>query len=83
MNRISRKLRIALASVLALALILSVAALAAPGKGKKPGKGAKVSASQYAYGKNRITICHKGKTIKVAQPAVKAHLRHGDHVGPC
>jgi hypothetical protein len=35
------------------------------------------------YGKHRVTICHKGHTIKVAQPAVKAHLRHGDKLGPC
>jgi hypothetical protein len=80
-NRIASKLRIALASVLALALILSVAALAGPGKGKKPAKVANASAK--AYGKNRVAICHKGKTIRVALPAVKAHQRHGDTVGPC
>ncbi|HEY3184540.1 MAG TPA: hypothetical protein VGJ77_16995 [Gaiellaceae bacterium] len=35
------------------------------------------------YGKHRVAICHKGHTIRVAQPAVKAHLRHGDTLGPC
>jgi hypothetical protein len=35
------------------------------------------------YGKHRVAICHKGHTIRVAQPAVRAHLRHGDKLGPC
>lgn len=45
------------------------------------------SAAQYQY---RVTICHitgskkhPAHTIKVAQSAVAAHLRHGDHLGPC
>ncbi len=41
------------------------------------------SAAQYQYGK-KTTICHKGKkTISVGNPAVPAHLRHGDTVGAC
>lgn len=33
---------------------------------------------------DKVTICHKGKqTITVAEPAVEAHLRHGDTLGPC
>jgi uncharacterized membrane protein len=73
--------------VLSAVLLVAVAALATAAP--PPGKG-KAGAAQYAYGpagkaygKNRVTICHKGKTIKVAQPAVKAHLRHGDKLGPC
>jgi len=32
----------------------------------------------------KITICHKGKnTLTVAEPAVAAHLAHGDAMGPC
>jgi hypothetical protein len=38
----------------------------------------------------RVTICHRTKsrkhrfvTITVSQHAVAAHLRHGDHLGPC
>ncbi len=31
----------------------------------------------------RVTICHKGKTLTLPQPAVQAHLRHGDTLGPC
>src|SRR5262249_51851870 len=41
-----------------------------------PGKG-------NGKGREKVTICHKGHTIRVARPAVKAHLRHGDTVGPC
>lgn len=31
----------------------------------------------------KVTICHNGRTIVVAQSAVPAHLAHGDTVGPC
>src|SRR5262245_17496923 len=41
-------------------------------------------------GQRRVTICHRTgsrkhhwHTISVAQPAVAAHLRHGDHLGAC
>ena len=43
--------------------------------------------SQYQY---RVTICHltgskkhPGHTITVSSKSVSAHLRHGDHLGPC
>ena len=48
-----------------------------------PGKAKNASAAQYQYGKTKVTLCHKGKTITVGAPAVKAHVRHGDHVGSC
>lgn len=35
------------------------------------------------YGHNKVTLCHKGHTISVALPAVKAHLRHGDKPDAC
>ncbi len=83
--------RAALVAVLTAALFLSVTALGAmgaPGKGK-PGKdkGKTPTTAQYSpsakqYGKNKVAICHKGKTIHVAAPAVKAHLRHGDTLAP-
>jgi hypothetical protein len=89
MNNRSRKLQVALVAVLTAALFLSVAALASVGKGK-PGKGKNASAAQYQYGpsgkqygKTKVTLCHKGKTIKVGAPAAKAHLRHGDKLGAC
>jgi hypothetical protein len=41
-------------------------------------------------GQRLVTICHRTgswkhrwHTITVAQPAVAAHLRHGDYLGPC
>ena len=96
MNRnAAHKIRLALVVVLTAALVLSVAALASPGKGKPPGKPGKPaksaksakakspSAAQYQYGKTKVTICHKGKSITVGAPAVKAHMRHGDSIGRC
>lgn len=86
------RIRIALAALLAAALLLAVAALAGaapPGKGKKSGRTASASQYEYGpagkqYGKTKVTICHKGKkTIRVGQPAVRAHLRHGDTLGSC
>jgi hypothetical protein len=80
---------------LIVVLVLAVAALAgaSPGKGKpgNPGKQAAAHAAQkqygpagHQYGKTKVTLCHKGKkTITVGAPAVKAHLRHGDKLGPC
>jgi hypothetical protein len=41
------------------------------------------SAAQAQYGQPKVTICHKGHTITVAQPALPAHLRHGDTIGAC
>jgi len=45
------------------------------------------SASQY---ERKVTICHRTgskknpfHTIRVSRNAVKAHLRHGDVIGPC
>lgn len=31
----------------------------------------------------KVSICHKGQTLEVAEPAVEAHLGHGDTLGPC
>src|SRR2546426_516253 len=31
----------------------------------------------------KIIICHNGRTIRVAERAVPAHLDHGDSLGPC
>jgi hypothetical protein len=35
----------------------------------------------------KVTICHvvssTPKTIQIDLPALKAHLAHGDHLGPC
>jgi hypothetical protein len=91
----SRRFRLPVAAVLVTVLFLSLAALATgkpgnpnPGNPNKPAKptqakGTPAAAAQYAYGKVKVRICHKGKTITVAQPAVRAHLRHDDTLGPC
>ncbi len=90
MKHTSRIARTVLVVVLAAVLFSSVGALAALGKGKpgKPVKGKKATSGQsnpggHQYGKQKVQICHKGKTITVAKPAAKAHLRHGDTLGPC
>lgn len=33
--------------------------------------------------RDKVTLCHKGKTIKVDESAVAAHLAHGDSMGAC
>jgi hypothetical protein len=50
---------------------------AAAGKAKAKGEG-----------RPKVTLCHKRgrpaeKTLEVPHPAVAAHLRHGDTLGPC
>lgn len=81
------KLRTTVIAVLSAVLLVAVAALAVaappPGKGKAGAAQQAYGPAGKAYGKTKVTICHKGKTIKVAQPAVKAHMRHGDTLGPC
>ena len=78
----------ALTFVVAIA-VLALAGVSLAGNGKGKGKPTSASSSQYQYsggkqyGKHRVTLCHKGHTIRVAQPAVKAHLRHGDKLGAC
>jgi hypothetical protein len=80
-------------AAVALALLIAVAALALAGvsvAGNGHGKGGSASTAQNQYssggkqyGKNRVTLCHNGHTIRVAPPAVKAHLKHGDKLGAC
>ena len=43
-----------------------------------------------AYAEEKVTLCHyppgnpnNPQNILVGEPAVYAHLRHGDQVGPC
>jgi len=74
-------------ALLAAFAVLALAGVSVAGNGK--GKGQSASSSQYQYsggkqyGRHRVALCHKGHTIRVAQPAVKAHLRHGDTLGAC
>lgn len=68
-----------LAFVVALAASLTALFTVLGGAGLAQGL---ASAVQYQYGK-KVTICHKGKTIKVATASWKAHQRHGDTQGAC
>jgi hypothetical protein len=79
--------------VLVAVAVLALAGVSLAGNGKGKGKGKdddSSSASQYQgsshgkqYGHHKVVLCHKGHTIRVAPPAVKAHLRHGDTLGAC
>jgi hypothetical protein len=76
-------------ALLAVLAVLSLAGVSFAGNGNGKGGSKSASSSQYQYsggkqyGHHKVAICHKGHTIKVAQPAVKAHLRHGDTLGAC
>jgi hypothetical protein len=77
----------AVLTVLVALAVLALAGVSLAGNGK--GKG-KAGAAQYQYGSggkqyghHKVALCHKGHTIRVAPPAVKAHLRHGDKLGAC
>jgi hypothetical protein len=87
MNRFSR-LRLSQAVVVAVITALAVAALATLGATVSPA-GTRTPAVEAAYPK-KITICHRTKskknpyrTIRISRRALKAHLRHGDGIGPC
>jgi hypothetical protein len=79
------------ALVVVAVLALAGVSVAGNGKGKGNGNGkhdpGQSSTQQYSggkqYGHHRVLLCHKGHTIRVAPPAVKAHLRHGDKLGAC
>jgi hypothetical protein len=68
------------------AALLVFAALASVGAAVSP-SGSPAASAQYG---NKVTICHRTgskknpfHTIRVSRNAVKAHLRHGDALGPC
>jgi hypothetical protein len=83
-RRTRRGLRFLLAGgvgALAFAALTSVGAAVSP-------SGTASAAKQ--YNPKKVTICHHTHskknpfvTIRVSQNALKAHLRHGDTVGPC
>ena len=37
----------------------------------------------FVYPGRKVTLCHNGHSISVAPQAVRAHLAHGDSLGPC
>ena len=78
---------VVLTAVVAIA-VLALAGVSLAGNGKDKGKSSSASQYQYGsggkqYGHHKVTLCHNGHTIRVAPPAVKAHLRHGDKLGAC
>jgi hypothetical protein len=67
----------------AVEAVKTVKRIAAPARHDEP------TAAADQYGK-KVTMCHKTgskkhpfQTIVVSQSAVKAHLKHGDTLGPC
>lgn len=42
-----------------------------------------VLAAHNGSGNEKVTVCHNGHSITIGAPAVPAHLRHGDSLGPC
>jgi hypothetical protein len=77
-------------ALLTFALAVAVAVLAGVGAAN-PGHGKSAGSAQYQYGTSagkqyglhRVAVCHKGHTIMIAAPALKAHLNHGDAQGVC
>lgn len=41
------------------------------------------AADQYGGGQEKVTLCHKGRTITIGAPGQAAHERHGDTPGTC
>ena len=89
-----RRIRGRLAAGLAVtaALLVPLAVFGGPALARST-----AAASEYQYGgggsaqyQYRVQICHltgskkhPAHTITVASAAIAAHLRHGDHLGPC
>jgi hypothetical protein len=71
MIRMSRNVSILSVMVMMTAMVMATVtvAFATPNEGSN--------------GQPKVEICHKGQIITVAQPAVAAHERHGDTLGPC
>jgi hypothetical protein len=87
MERVSRP-RIVQALVVAAISAVVLIALALTGAAVSPA-GTSTPAADAAYPK-KLTICHRTKskknpyrTIRISRNALKAHLRHGDGIGPC
>lgn len=51
-----------------------------PAKGRQQRKGVPSPAGP---GQRKVTLCHQGRTIAVAEPAAPARLARGDTLGPC
>jgi len=81
--RLRRALVVGVVAVLASAALVSVVQAARSTSAQRPA----AAASQYP---EKVTICHRtgsqknpAVTIRVSRNALRAHLRHGDTMGPC
>jgi hypothetical protein len=68
-----------------LLVLLGLTALGLLGRDGSSAVGAAAPSDQYEY---KAVLCHrtssgKSVTISPGNPAVQAHLAHGDTVGPC
>lgn len=68
--------------LLVAAVLAGIMLVALGGLGYASSGGLAAAAAQHQYGK-KVTICHKGKTIRVSVNALRGHRRHGDSVGTC
>lgn len=79
--------RIAAGAAVTAALLVPLAVFGGPALARSAASADEYGGAQYQY---KVTICHMtgskkhpAHTISVAASAVPAHLRHGDHLGPC
>jgi len=86
--------RVTSLAILLVVAVLALAGVSLAGNGKGHHKGDKPkspSSAEYQYGSggkqyghHKVAVCHKGRrTLWLPQPAVRAHLRHGDSLGVC
>ncbi len=82
---IMRELRAVLSITITAVILFTI--LLVPASESKPQSDFE---SGYGYGYGKVVICHtppgnpnNAHTITVGSPAVRAHLRHGDTLGPC
>ncbi len=68
--------------LLVAAVLAGVMLVALGGLGYAASGGPAATAVEYQYGK-KVTICHKGKTIRVSVNALRGHRRHGDGLDAC
>src|SRR2546423_167456 len=85
-----KRARLLAAFAVTVALLVPLAVFGGPALARSTS-----AASQYQYSsssqyQSRVTICHRtgskkhpGHTITISSAAVKAHLKHGDHLGAC
>ena len=69
-------------AAVAVVAVVAFAAIGGTGVAGGPGSGKSQYAPGYQNGQ-KITICHKGKTLRVALVSWKAHQAHGDTKGAC